>query len=69
MKVDDLDELVAQKIVHRQQENLQELLDKVEEFINEEETLKAIKLTWKASKKPEEKKKKDQPQLANPTSS
>jgi hypothetical protein len=41
----------------------------MEEFINEEETLKAIKLALKAPKKPEEKKKKDQPQLAYPNSS
>ena len=62
-------EPMAWKIERRQLENLQELLDKVEEFINEEETLKAMKLTQKAPKKPGEKKKKDQPKLANPTSS
>jgi hypothetical protein len=44
-------------------------LDKVEEFINEEETLKAIKLALKTPKKSEEKKKKDQPRLAYPNSS
>ena len=33
-------------------------MDKVEEFINEEKTLKAMKLERKAPKKPMEKKKK-----------
>jgi hypothetical protein len=57
LKVEDLDEGVifsaiyngispyepmARKIACRQPENLQELLDKMEEFINEEETLKAM---------------------------
>ena len=41
----------------------------MEDFINEEETLKAIKLAWKASKKLKEKKKKDQPQTADPAPS
>jgi hypothetical protein len=42
---------VVRKIVSRQPKDLQELLDKVEEFINEEETLKAMKLTRKTLKK------------------
>ena len=45
------DEPVARKIARKQPENLQELLDRVEEFINEDETLKAMKLVWKALKK------------------
>jgi hypothetical protein len=45
------------------------MLDKVEVFKNEEEALKTMKLAWKALKKPEEKKKKDQPQAADPASS
>jgi hypothetical protein len=39
-----LEEPIARKIARRQLDSLQELLDKVEEFINEEETLKAMKL-------------------------
>jgi hypothetical protein len=45
------------------------LLDNVEDFINEEETLKAMKLAWKAPKKHEENKKKDQPWTADPVPS
>jgi hypothetical protein len=45
------------------------MLDKVEDFINEEEMLKTMKLAWKASKKLEEKKKKDQPWAAEPAPS
>ena len=51
------DEPVMRKITQRQSTNLQELLDKVEEFINEEETLKAMKLARKLPKKFKEKKK------------
>ena len=53
------EELVARKIERRQPGNLQVLLDKVEEFINEEETLKAMNSACKLQKKFEEKKKKD----------
>ena len=53
------EELVMKKLAQRQADNLKELLDKVEEFINEEETLKAMKLAWKLPKKFEDKKKKD----------
>ena len=47
-------------------ENLQELLFKVGEFINEEETLKAMKQARKAPKKQEEKKKKENSWETNP---
>jgi hypothetical protein len=42
---------VARKIARKQPEDLQELLDKVEDFINEEETLKAMKLAQKTPNK------------------
>ena len=45
------DEPVARKVARRPPENLPVLLDKVEEFINEEETLKAMKQARKAPKK------------------
>jgi hypothetical protein len=45
------------------------MLDKVEIFKNEEETLKTKKLAWKALKKPKEKKNKDQPRAADLTPS
>ena len=41
----------------------------MEEFINEKETLKAMKQAWKAPKKQEEKKKKENSQETNPASS
>jgi hypothetical protein len=50
---------VARKIARRQPEDLQELLDKVEDFINEKETMKAMKLVQKTPKKQKEKKKED----------
>jgi hypothetical protein len=63
------DEPIERKIARRQSDNLQELLDKVEEFINEEETLKAMKLAWKAPKKLEEKKKNEQSRETDPAPS
>ena len=39
-----LEEPVMRKLARRQLGNLQDLLNKVEEFINEEETLKAMRL-------------------------
>ncbi|XP_059455075.1 uncharacterized protein LOC132185298 [Corylus avellana] len=53
------EELVARKIARRQPNDLQELLHEVEEFINEEETLKAMRSARKTPKKLEEKKMRD----------
>ncbi|XP_059458335.1 uncharacterized protein LOC132187931 [Corylus avellana] len=53
------DEPMARKIARSQPSKPQELLDKVKEFINEEETLKAMKSAQKLPKKFEDKKKKD----------
>ena len=43
-------EPMMRKLAWRQPNNLQNLLDKVEEFINEEETLKVIRLAQKEAK-------------------
>ncbi|XP_059431557.1 uncharacterized protein LOC132165069 [Corylus avellana] len=59
-------EPVARKIARRQLNNLQELLDKVEEFINEEETLRATRSARKTPKKLEEKKMRDHSGLDTP---
>lgn len=55
------DKSVAWKIAHRQLDNLQELLDKVKEFINQEEMMKATKLARREPKKSE-----DQPRVVDP---
>ncbi|XP_059434176.1 uncharacterized protein LOC132167275 [Corylus avellana] len=60
------DEPVARKIARKQPNTLQELLDKVEEFINEKETLKAMRSAQKTPKKLEEKKRKDLPRFDTP---
>ncbi|XP_059458234.1 uncharacterized protein LOC132187811 [Corylus avellana] len=60
------DEPVARKIARRQPSNLHKQLDKVEEFINEKETLKAMKSARKLPKKFEDKKKKDLQRLDDP---
>ena len=53
------EEPIMRKLAQRQPDNLQTLLDKVEEFINEEETLKAMKAARKSYRKPEEKNRKE----------
>jgi hypothetical protein len=54
------------KLARRQSDNLQNLLDKVEEFINEEETLKAMRSARKLPKKFEDKKRKESRKMDEP---
>jgi ubiquinone/menaquinone biosynthesis C-methylase UbiE len=54
-----LEEPIMLKLVQRQADNLQCLMDKVKEFINEEEMLKAMKASQRSHRKPEARKRKE----------
>jgi hypothetical protein len=63
------DELVAQKIVLRQLEDLQRTTGQSGGLYKRRRDVETMKLAWKAPKKLEEKKKKYQPRTADPTPS
>ena len=58
-----LEELIMLKLAQRQPNNLQCLMDKVKEFINEKEMFKAMKASRRSHRKPEARKRKEHRQI------
>jgi hypothetical protein len=59
-------EPMMRKLARRQPDNIQNLLDKVDEFINEEEALKSMRLAWTFPKKFKDKKRKESQKMDEP---